>query len=300
MAEDYRKYLDPEVLNKVGGLELKARLVVEGFVSGMHSSPYKGSSVEFAEHRQYVPGDDIRHIDWKVFGKSDRFYIKEYEEETNLKAYLVVDTSKSMEYAGGDRVSKLEYAKYAAAALLHLIQRQQDAGALVTFSRRVQNFLPPGSNPSHFRNMMSELAAATPDGDTHLGTIFHEIAERLRTRSLVIILSDLLDEEERILRGLQHMAHRGHDVIIFHLLDHDELTFPFERMTRFEGLEVDDRLLADPRALREAYLEELKAFQTTIKSACLKSRMDYVVLDTSSHLDVVLSTYLGQRAGSTS
>ena len=297
MAEDFRQYLDPKVLNKVGGLELKARLVVEGFISGRHESPYKGSSVEFAEHRQYTPGDDIRHIDWKVFAKSDRFYIKEYEEETNLKAYIVVDVSKSMLYAGEDRVSKLEYSKFIGAALLHLIQRQQDAGALVTFSSKVIDFLPPASNPAHIRNCMAKLAACQPDGDTDLGTIFHEIAERLRTKSLVVILSDLLGDTDEIVKGLHHMGHRGHDVILFHVLDTDERTFPFERMTRFEGLENIDRLLVDPRSLKEAYLEELDRFVMAIKSACLGGRMDYVPLDTQAPLDVALTKYLAQRQG---
>ena len=298
MAEDYRKYLDPKVLNKVGGLELKARLIVEGFVSGLHESPYKGSSVEFAEHRQYVPGDDIRHVDWKVFGKSDRFYIKEYEEETNLKAYVVLDVSKSMEYASEEAISKLEYSKYSAAAILHLIKTQQDAGALVLFSSEIEQFMPPSSNPSHFRNMMQAIAESSPDGDTDLGLIFSEIAERLRHRSLIIIFSDLLDDEAAITKGLAHMSHRGHDVIIFHVMDNAELTFPFERMTRFEGLEVDQKLISDPRDLREAYLEELHSFQTRVRTACLQNRTDYVSVNTSARLDVVLTTYLAQRAGS--
>ena len=297
MAEDYRKYLDPKVLNKVGGLELQARLVVEGFISGRHESPFKGSSVEFAEHRQYVPGDDIRHVDWKVFGKSDRFYIKEYEEETNLKAYVVVDVSSSMQYSGAGQVSKLEYAKFVGASILHLIQKQQDAGALITFSNAVDDFLPPGTNPSHIRNCMATLAAAQPKGETHLGEIFKEVAERLRTRSLVIILSDLFDDQDQVVRGLHQMAHRGHDVIVFHVLDHDELEFPFDRMTRFEGLEVPDRLLVNPKALKEAYIAELKKFQNAIKTACLGGRMDYVVLDTSAPLDIALTSYLAQRAG---
>ena len=297
MAEDATKYLDPKVLNSIGGLELQARLIVEGFMSGRHQSPYKGSSVEFAEHRQYMPGDDIRHIDWKVFGKSDRYYIKEYEEETNLKAYLVVDVSKSMEYRGGGPVSKLEYTKFAAASLLHVIQQQQDAGALVTFSDAVDSFVPPASSLSHFRAMMKILSEATPGGETSIGPIFHEVAERLRSRSVVMIFSDLLDSTPEIINGLNHMGHRGHDVIVFHVLDPDEISFPFERMTRFEGLESADRLLADPRALREAYLTEFQGFQAEVKSACLASRMDYQVMDTSRPLGVALATYLAQRAG---
>ena len=297
MAEDYSKYLDPKVLNKVGNLEVKARLIVEGFMSGLHESPYKGSSVEFAEHREYVPGDDLRYLDWKVYGKSDRYYIKEFEEETNLKAYVVVDTSNSMAY-GTNGVTKLEYAKYVAASLLYLVQRQRDAGALVTFGEGVRTFLPPSSSQAHFRNCLSELSSQEPEGDTDLGAIFNEVAERLRSKSLVVVLSDLFDEnEEGLMRGLHRMAHRGHDVIVFHVLDGDELEFPFERMTRFEGLEIDETLLADPRALREASLEELGAFQTRIKSACLGGRMDYQVLDTSRPLDLALSTYLAQRTG---
>ncbi|MAG54823.1 MAG: DUF58 domain-containing protein [Planctomycetes bacterium] len=300
MAEDYSKYLDPKILNKVGNLEVKARLIVEGFMSGLHESPYKGSSVEFAEHREYVPGDDIRYLDWKVYAKSDRYYIKEFEEETNLKAYVVVDTSNSMTYTGGEanKTSKLDYAKYVAASILYLVQKQRDAGALVTFGDGVRSFLPPSSSGAHFRNCMKELTEAPAEGETDLGAIFNEIAERLRSRSLVIILSDLFDDnEEGMLRGLHRMAHRGHDVVVFHVLDKDELEFPFERMTRFEGLEIDERILADPRALREAYMNELSEFQTRMKSACLSGRMDYQVLDTSRPLDLALSTYLAQRAG---
>jgi len=297
MAEDYSKYLDPQVLNKVGNLEVKARLIVEGFISGLHESPYKGSSVEFAEHREYVPGDDLRYLDWKVYGKSDRFYIKEFEEETNLKAYVVVDTSNSMRYGSGE-VTKLEYSKYVWASLLYLVQRQRDAGALITFGEGIRTFLPPSSSQAHFRNCLSELSTEEPEGDTDLGAIFNEIAERLRSRSLVIILSDLFDaNEDGILKGLHRMGHRGHDVIIFQVLDSAELEFPFQRMTRFEGLEIDEKLLADPRALREAYLNELGEFQTRIKSACLGGRMDYTVLDTTRPLDVALSTYLAQRTG---
>ncbi len=296
MAEDYSKYLDPQTLNKVGGLEVKARLIVEGFMSGLHASPYKGSSVEFAEHREYVPGDDIRKIDWKVFGKSDRYYIKQYEEETNLKAYLAVDCSNSMSFASPGRIPKIEYAKYVAAAILYLVQKQRDGGALIGFGKGVRTFLPPGTSGSHFRNLLKSLSDFTPSGEGELGPIFQEIADRLRQRSLVVILSDLFDVEEPMLRGLQRMASRGHDVIVFQVLDEAEIDFPYERMTRFEGLEVEDRVLADPRSLREAYLAELTAFQTRVRSACLGGRMDFVVLNTAKPLDVALSTYLAQRA----
>jgi uncharacterized protein (DUF58 family) len=203
-----------------------------------------------------------------------------------------------MSYAGSDQISKLDYARYSAASLLYLVQKQRDAGALITFGSGLRKFLPPATSGSHFRNMMRELSEAKAEGETDLGSIFNEIADRLRSRSLIIVFSDLFDRnDEGILRGLQRMGHRGHDVIVFHVLDNDEITFPFERMTRFEGLEIDDKLLADPKALREAYLSELEQFQTKLRGICLGSRIDYVLLDTSRSLGLALSTYLAQRAG---
>ena len=295
--EDYRRYLDPKTLNKVSGLDLKARLIVEGFVSGRHQSPYKGSSVEFREHREYVPGDDIRFVDWKVYGKSDRFYIKEYEEETNLKAYLIVDASKSMAY-GSDGVSKLEYAKYAAAALAHLISQQQDSVALVLWDHELRQFLPPSNNPLHMRDIYRSLADVEPDGKTDIGRLLGEMAERVRQKSMLIFFSDLFDEDRTgIMHGLKQIRHKGHDVIVFHVLDDAELDFPFERMTLFEGIEEKTRLLVDPRALRTAYLEEIGSFVQEVKSACIGNRMDYVQLNTKHPLDVALSSYLAARAG---
>ncbi len=294
---DYRRYLDPKTLNKVAGLELKARLIVEGFVSGQHKSPYKGSSVEFREHREYVPGDDIRFIDWKVYGKSDRYYIKEYEEETNLKAYVVVDTSKSMDF-GSDGITKLEYAKYVAASLCYLISQQQDASALVLWDDALRKFLPPGNNPLHQKGIFQSLSETEANGKTDVGALFHDIAERVRQKSLIIVLSDLFDDDRRgLMRGLRHMRFKGHDVIVFHVLDRAEIDFPFDRMTLFEGMETDDRLLADPKALRQAYLDEFQAFAHEVESGCLASGMDYVRLATDRPLDVALSSYLAARAG---
>jgi uncharacterized protein (DUF58 family) len=295
MADESARLLDPETLNRLSGLEVTARHVVEGFMSGLHDSPYKGSSVEFAEHREYVPGDDIRRLDWKVYAKSDRFYIKEYEEETNLKAYLVLDTSKSMEFRSNG-TSKLEYGKRLAAALAYLIWRQQDQFALITFDEKVRTFLPPQSNQAHLRTIFRALIEADSREKTDVGVIFHEIAERLRHRSLVVIISDLFDDADRLVHGLNHMAHRGHDVVVFQTLDPAELTFPYDKMTRFEGLEIDEKLLANPKALRDAYLAELTSFQHRIKSACMGGRMDFVVLDTSRPLAIPLSSYLAARS----
>lgn len=295
MAEDVRRLLPPETLNRVSGLEIAARRIVEGFVNGLHESPYKGASVEFAEHREYVAGDDLRRLDWKVFAKTDRFYVKEYEEETNLKAYLVLDVSKSMTFSSGG-ISKLEYGRQVAAALAYLIQRQGDAVALILFDSKVRKFLPPANSPAHLRAIFAALVEGTPDDKTDLGAIFHEIAERLRQRSLVCVVSDLFDDAERVASGLNHMAHRGHDVAVMQVLDRAESEFPYETMTRFEGLEVDDKLLADPKSLRDAYLAELTAFQHRVKAACLAGRMDFTVLETSRSPAVPLATYLAMRA----
>jgi uncharacterized protein (DUF58 family) len=295
MADESARLLDPETLNRLSGLEVTARHIVEGFMSGLHDSPYKGSSVEFAEHREYVPGDDIRRLDWKVYAKSDRFYIKEYEEETNLRAYIVLDTSRSMQFKSNGQ-SKLEYGKLLAAALAYLIRRQQDQVALILFDEKVRKFLPPQNSQAHLRTIFRALIEAESREKTDVGVIFHEIAERLRHRSLVVIISDLFDDPDRLIHGLNHMAHRGHDVVVFQTLDPAEITFPYDKMTRFEGLELDEKLLANPKALKDAYLSELTSFQHRIKSACMGARMDFLVLDTSRPLAIPLSSYLAARA----
>ncbi len=293
--DDPRRYLDARVLSNLKGLELKARLIVEGFVTGLHESPYKGSSAEFAEHREYAPGDDIRFLDWKVFGRSDRFYVKEFEEETNLKAYVALDTSRSMEYASGG-VSKLEYGRYVAASLAWLMTQQQDAAALILWDTELRRFLPPQNSTAHLRNILRALEEAEPGGDTDMGRMLTEMAERIRQKSLLILVSDFLDDIARIETGLKRLAHKGHDVILFHVLDNDEIEFPLDRMTLFEGLEGPGRLLADPRALREAYLAELRTFQKQLRATCFAGRMDYVILNTSAGLDVALSSYVASRA----
>jgi uncharacterized protein (DUF58 family) len=294
MADDSRKYLDPEVLKSISGLELKARLIVEGFVSGMHRSPFHGFSVEFAEHREYVPGDDLRFVDWKVYGKSDRYYIKQYEEETNLRCWLMVDCSESMEYGSG-AFSKLDYARHAAAALAYLVTQQSDAVGLCLFDQTLRTVLPPASSTGHLRVLMRRLAEADPQGRTDLQDAIHLAAERLGRRGVVVIFSDLLDNPERILAGIRRLRHSNHEVILFHLLDHDERTFPFERMTRFEGMEEYPTLTADPAALRLQYLKELDGFTRTLKHGCLANGADFVPLDTSMPLDVALSSYLASR-----
>jgi uncharacterized protein (DUF58 family) len=290
--------LDPRVLDQVSGLELKARRIVEGYVSGLHRSPFHGFSVEFAEHREYVPGDDIRFLDWKVFGKTDRLYIKRYEEETNLEATLVVDVSESMDYASRDGTGprKVDYACWAAAALAYLVTRQQDAAGLVLFDEQVRQVVPAQSNEAHFHTLLSVLENARPSRKTGAGRALSAVAEAVRRRGLVVLLSDLMDDAHEVARGLKQVRQRGHEVLLFHVLAHDELTFPFERMTRFEGLEEFPHLTADPLALRQAYLEEVASFRKTLRRVCLANRIDLVEIDTADSLGVVLAAYLAKRA----
>jgi uncharacterized protein (DUF58 family) len=296
MAEQ-SNYLDPRVLNKVGKLELRARLVVEGFVTGMHKSPYRGFSVEFAQHREYVPGDDLRYLDWKIFGKSDRFVIKQFEEETNLRAHLFLDQSESMNYAHDGGMSKFDYAATAVASLAFLIQQQADAVGLTLFDEKVVRQVPPSNTRANLGNIFLNLEQAKARNEkTKIGAVLHELASHLRQRGMVLIFSDLFDAPEEVLKGLREIAQRGHDVVVFHVLDKDEVEFPFERMTLFLGLEKMPELLVDPRSLRDAYLAEIEGFQDQIKKGCLRNRIDYVRVVDSMPLDVVLTSYLTARA----
>lgn len=294
MVEDTRKYLDPQVLDKITRLDLKARHLVEGFVAGMHQSPYHGFSVEFAEHREYAPGDDLRHLDWKVFGRTDRLYVKEYELETNLRSHILLDTSESMEYGSG-KTTKLELACFVAASMAHLLLRQQDSVSLVCFDKEVRQQVPSSSSMGHLKSILGVLAQAVPRNRTDIGEVFHALAEGIRHRSLVLVISDLFDRLEAVQRALRHFRHRRHDVIVFHILDEYERTFPFQRMTLFEGLEEKPRLLVDPRALRKAYLEEIGRFCEALRGECIRQSIDYVQVSTDQPLDVVLTRYLASR-----
>ncbi len=292
-------YLDPKVLNKVARLELRARLIMEGFVSGMHKSPFHGFSVEFAQHREYVQGDDLRYLDWKIWGKSDRLYIKEFEEETNLRAHLFLDQSESMAYGHDGGMTKFDYGATAAAALAFLIQQQSDAVGLSLFNDKVVRSVPPSNTRANLGNVMASLEEARPIAKTRIGGVLAELASHISRRGMVIIFSDLFDQSEQVLRGLRMLVQRGHDVAVFHILDHDEVEFPFERMTLFDGLEELPELLVDPRSLRDAYLKEINDFQAEMRRGCLQNKIDYVRLVTSQPLDVVLSSYLAARAART-
>jgi uncharacterized protein (DUF58 family) len=284
------------VLASLEGLDLQARLVVEGYVAGLHASPYHGFSVEFAEHREYVPGDDIRHVDWKVWSKTDKFYLKQYEEETNLLTYLLLDTSESMAYASGDNVSKLQYAQFIAAALGYLVLQQQDSVGLATFDRGVGRYLRPSGQPSHLKELLHVMDAVPAVAKSDMGAVFHDLAERFKKRGVVVVLSDFFDDPAKILAGLKHLRHRRHEVIVFHILDPAEVDFPFRETTLFKGLEGLPEVLTEPHALRKAYREELGAFLDELKKGCRMIDIDYVPLRTDQDLDGPLSTYLASRS----
>ena len=292
--DDPQRYLDPLALAKVGSLELQARLIVEGYLSGMHKSPYHGFSVEFAQHREYVPGDDIKHVDWKVYGRTGRFFLKQYEEETNLVCWLLLDTSESMRYGSGP-VTKYDYACMSAAALAYLTLHQQDSVGLVTFDNQVRNFLRPSSQPSHLKEMVNLMNRGRPREKTSLAPIFHDLAERLNRRAVVVLLSDLVDDPADLLAGLQHLRYKRHEVIVLHVLDRAEMEFPFQEATLFRGLEEFPELLTDPRSLRQGYLEQVATFLTDVQRGCRAQNIDYVQLPTDTDLGVALSGYLAHR-----
>lgn len=292
--DDSQKYLDPATLAKIRGLELQARLVVEGYLSGLHKSPYHGFSVEFAQHREYVPGDDIKHVDWKVYGRTGRFFLKQYEEETNLACWLLLDVSESMQYRSG-AVSKYDYACMVASALSYLILHQQDSVGLVTFDDHVRSFLRPSGQPSYLKQLVQVMNQGPAGEKTRLAPLFHDLAERIARRGLIIVLSDLFDEVPDLLAGLQHLRHKRHEVVVFHVLDAAEVDFPFQEATLFRGMEQLPELLTDPRRLRQGYLDELNAFLREVERGCRSLNIDYVPLRTDTNLAVALSSYLAQR-----
>lgn len=298
-AGSHHKYLDPSVLSKIDTLELRARLVVEGFITGAHRSPYRGLSIEFADHRSYTPGDDIRHIDWKVFGRTDKYYVKEYEQQTNLNCVVMVDQSESMRFASdGAVMSKLEYAACAGAALGYVSIQQHDAVGLGVFDSSIRSYVKPSSHPGHWRVLVGELDAACRGERrerTAIKSVLFDLAERLGRRSMVVIISDLFDEPDDVLRGIQQLRYHNHEVIVCHVWDPAELRFSFVGPTEFRGLEGSGRLMTQPQALRSRYLAEVDKFVSRLRRGCRKMQTDYVVYDTSTSLDVTLSAYLANR-----
>lgn len=290
------KFLDPVALSRLGDMELVARLVVEGFITGLHKSPYQGFSVEFAEHRQYMPGDEIRYIDWKVYGKSDRYYVKKFEEETNLRTYILLDASGSMNYKYDEKtLTKFEYGCYLAASLSYLMLKQRDSVGLAVFDTNIRNYIPPRGAAPHLHAIMSVLEKAQPGNETDISAILHELAKRIVRRGLVIVISDFLDQPSEVLSALKHFRHRKHEVIAFHLLDSAEMTFPFEGPVVFQDMETGKTLQTQSEALKAGYLDQLNSFIQDYRRGCGSSLIDYVQLDTSTPFDYALSSYLSRR-----
>ena len=290
-------YLEPEAVSRLGRLDLIARLVVEGFITGLHRSPYHGFSAEFSEHRPYMPGDPLRDLDWKALAKTDRLYIKQYEEETNLKAYLLLDASGSMAFQSEGQVTKFRYGCCLAAALAYLMLRQRDAVGLMPYRDRALSFVRPRSVPSHLQVLLKEMSAIEPEADTSMAPAFHDLAERLTRRGLVIVISDMLDDAEDVLNGLRHFRHRGHEVLTFHLLDPRERDLDFKRSdTRFVDLESPGQVLhTQPWHIQREYGRMMDDLLQTYARGCAEAGVDYVLLDTSTPFDVALSRYLVRR-----
>ncbi len=295
-ADDPRRFLDPPTIAKIDKLELRAKTVVEGFLAGMHKSPFFGQSVEFVQHREYVAGDDIRHLDWKVWSKSNKFYVKQYEAETTFRGSLVVDTSESMIYGNG-ALNKYEYACTAAACLAYMIVKQQDSAALTSFGWDVKQALPAKSSQRQINAIATTLAQTKPGQKTDIFKSLRQVAETMPARGVVCVFSDFLTDREPIFKGLEMLRHRKHDVSVFHILDDDELQFPFTGMTKFEGLEELPELFCDPKALRDGYLEALEEYLVEVRRGCSRLGVDYSLIRTSESLDAVLSRFFFRRMG---
>ncbi len=296
------KYLQPDVVSKLANMELRAHMVVEGFITGMHKSPYHGFSVEFAEHRQYMPGDEIRSIDWKVFGKTDRYYIKEYEEETNLKSHIILDASASMSFASesgkgqaGRRISKLQYASYLVAALSYLMVQQRDAVGLTVYDADIRLSLPPHATKANLRRILVELENLSAGRSTGTAKALHKMAERISRRGLVIVVSDLLDDPAVVMTALRHFRHHHHDVLVMQVLDPLERSFAFGGDAVFKDLETSEEISTQPYHIRREYQREMNAFLEHYKRECRENHIDYILLDTSTPFDTALFQYLNRR-----
>jgi uncharacterized protein (DUF58 family) len=290
-----KRFLDPEVVARLSRMDIKARLVVEGFVAGLHKSPYRGFSVEFAEHRQYMPGDPLRHVDWKVYAKSDKYYVKEYEEETNLRAYLLLDASASMGYRS-EGVTKFLYAAQLAASLAYLMLQQRDSVGLVLFDDKLRRYLAPRAAATHLHQILRELDGAKTASGTDVGTSLRKLTERIHRRGLVILLSDLMDDPEQVLTALRYFRHKKHEVVVFHILDPKEVRFDFDREARFEDLEKDDHVIAQPWRIQREYTREIEEWRGHYRRVCRENGIDYNFIDTTTPYDVSLFAYLSKRA----
>ena len=294
--DDYRRYLKPENLAKIDSLEMKARLVVEGFITGLHRSPYHGFSVEFAEHRQYRPGDEIRHLDWKVFARSEKYYIKQYEEETNLRSMIIVDSSASMKYASQGNITKFEYASYLAASLSYLLISQRDAAGLALYDDGIRTFLPARSKQSYLSELMRTLDSTEPSNTTGTAAALDEIAERIRRRGLVVVISDFFDDTQSVLKALSHFRHKNHDIIVFQLLDPKELDFKFGPAAHFIDMETAEEMVTQPQQIQKSYAEAMHTFTQNLKKGCRNLNVDYNLIVTNDPFDKALREFVAKRS----
>jgi uncharacterized protein (DUF58 family) len=294
--EDYRKYLEPEIISKISNMELRARFVVEGFITGLHKSPFHGFSVEFAEHRQYMPGDEIKYVDWKILARTDRYYIKQFEEETNLKCYILIDKSKSMNYSSGKNIKKIDYARYLAASLSYLMIQQRDAVGLISYDEKVNTFIPPHATQSYLKLILKELQTMSPGNKTGTANSLNIIAEQIKRRGLIIILSDFFDNPNEVINTFKHFTHNKHEVIIFQILDPMEKSFAFGRDAIFKDMETDEEITTQPFHIQKAYQSEMKKFLEFYKRECLLNHIDYTLMDTSTPFDIALMNYIMKRS----
>jgi len=292
---DYRKYLDPSVITRLNSLELKARFIVEGFMVGLHRSPFHGFSVEFSEHRPYMQGDNLRDVDWKVYGKTERYVIKQYEEETNLKSYILLDSSKSMAYASEGNVKKLEYASMLVAALSYMMVKQQDAVGLSLYAEKINKHLPPKATRSYLQEILKSIASAEASDKTNTSASLNEIAEKIKRRGLVIVVSDFFDNIDSILSALKHFRYNKNEVIVFQILDPLERSFAFGADAVFKDMETMDEITTQPYQLQKAYHEAMDEFINKLKTGCLNAGIDYNLIETSTPFDKALYAYIQKR-----
>jgi uncharacterized protein (DUF58 family) len=291
---DPRRFLHPAAVSRISRLDLRARQVVEGFISGMHKSPVFGHSVEFVQHREYTPGDDIRHLDWKVWSKTDRYYVKQFEAETNLRCTLLVDVSESM-HLGTGAMNKYEYACTIAACLAYLLIKQQDAVGCITFDSAPRQIIPARSQQTHLDAILKAMDISRPREKTDIEGILRRVTDSVPARGMIVLISDLLVDREPLFRGLDMLCHRRHDLLVFHVLDEAELKFPFEGTTRFDGMEDPSHLVCDPRALRDGYLQALNEYLVEVRRGCARRGIDYALVGTNDYLDAALSKFLSAR-----
>ena len=295
MKKEYKKYLNPSLISKIENLSLRAKLVVEGFIIGMHKSPYHGFSVEFSEHRPYGFGDEIKYIDWKLWGKTDRFYIKQFEEETNLKCHIILDKSSSMNF-GSKNITKFEYSKLISAAMSYLMIKQQDAVGLTTFDQRINTIIKPKSKVNHLNLLLKTLHNSNTGGETNISNLLHGLAESINKKGLIILISDLLDDEKKVMESLRHFRYRGHEIIVFHIVYPIEKNLDYNEIINFIDLENNYNIVADSRLVKDKYNKAFRDFSDFYKKECLRDKIDYNLISTSDTLDKTLLQYLIRRS----